>query len=140
MVFDVPFMLLLHKLNLPPYLGAAVSSICGYMLSSFIALYTIKKEYKMKYMDTYKTILKMLVPIISRILVLLIIRLVPFNTTNIISNIIYIGINTIIGGFVYIFISQKMGLMDDILGEKRVNKIKEKLALIKGKLHHIHRR
>ena len=140
MVFDVPFMLLLHKLNLPPYLGAAVSSICGYMLSSVIALYTIKREYKMSYKDTYKTILKMFIPIISLILVVFMIKLIPFNKTDILSNIIYIAIVSLIGGFVYIYTSQKLGLINDIIGDQRVNKIKEKLAIIKGKLHHIHRR
>jgi hypothetical protein len=48
------------------------------------------------------------------------------------SCIIYIAINSIIGGLVYIYVSSKMGLLKDIIGQNMIDKIKKKLTF--GKL------
>ena len=130
-ILDVPLMLLFNKIGIPSYLGALVSSIIGYLLSVFIALKALNKEHKINYKDTFNTLLKILVPSISLIIVVLLIRLIPLNIDNTIKDILYIAFNALVGGFTYIFISYKMGLINDIIGEQLVNKIKKKLTLKK---------
>ena len=128
MILDVPLMLLFNKLGLPSYLGALVSSITGYLLSVFIALRSLNKEYDIKYQDTLNSILKMFVPVIALIIVVLILRVIPYDINSKISCILNIIINTIIGGITYIFISYKMGLINDILGKDKIDKIIKKLT------------
>ncbi|MBR1417024.1 MAG: polysaccharide biosynthesis protein [Bacilli bacterium] len=128
-LLDVPMMLLFNNIGLPPYLGALVASIIGYLSSSIIALYKIRREYKTNYNETLKTLLKMLVPLISMILVLLIIKLlIPYDVDSKLSCILFIVINTLVGGFTYFIISWKMGLFKDIIGTQMIDKIKKKFT------------
>ncbi len=130
---DVPLMLLCNSINVPAYLGALISSIIGYLSASIIALYIIKKEHKINYKETFKSITKILVPIASMMLVLVLLSLaIKVDLTSRLSCIIYIAINSIIGGLVYIYVSSKMGLLKDIIGQNMIDKIKKKLTF--GKL------
>ena len=130
---DVPLMLLCNSVNVPAYLGALISSIIGYLSASIIALYIIKKEHKINYKETFKSITKILVPIASMMLVLVLLSLaIKVDLSSRLSCIIYIAINSIIGGLVYIYVSSKMGLLKDIIGQNMIDKIKKKLTF--GKL------
>lgn len=130
---DVPLMLLCNSVNVPAYLGALISSIIGYLSASLIALYIIKKEHKINYKETFKSITKILVPIASMMLVLVLLSLaIKVDLSSRLSCIIYIAINSIIGGLVYIYVSSKMGLLKDIIGQNMIDKIKKKLTF--GKL------
>ncbi len=130
---DVPLMLLCNNINIPPYLGALISSIIGYLCATLIALFIIKKDHKINYKETFNSILKMLVPIISMLIVLFVIKMfINVDLTNRLSCIIYIAINSIVGAIIYIFISHKMGLLENILGKETINRIKKKLTF--GKL------
>ena len=130
---DVPLMLLCNSVNVPAYLGALISSIIGYLSASIIALYIIKKEHKINYKETFKSITKILVPLASMMLVLVLLSLaIKVDLSSRLSCIIYIAINSIIGGLVYIYVSSKMGLLKDIIGQNMIDKIKKKLTF--GKL------
>ena len=132
-ILDVPLMLLFNKIGIPAFLGASVASIIGYLSSSLIALYSIKKDHKINYSDTFKSISKILVPLASMLIVLLLLGLIfKVDLADRISCIIYIAINSIIGGITYILVSYKMGLIKDIIGQEMINKIKKKLTF--GKL------
>ena len=128
MILDVPLMLLFNKIGLPSYLGALVSSIIGYLLSVFIALKALNKKHDIKYKDTFNCIIKMLVPVISLVLVVFLLRLIPYDVNSKLSCILSVIINAIIGGITYIYVSYKMGLIKEIIGEETVNKIVKKLT------------
>jgi O-antigen/teichoic acid export membrane protein len=130
-ILDVPLMILFNKLGIPSYLGALVSSIIGYLLSSFIALKSLNKEHHIHYDDTIKTIFKILVPSLSLVVVLLLMRLIPYDVTSRGMDLISIIINAIVGIVTYVFISYKMNLLNDIIGEEYLNKIKRKLTFKK---------
>src|SRR5574344_2280349 len=110
-LLDVPIMLLFNYIGIPSYLGALTASIIGYLLSSFIALRSLKSK-EISYEETFKSILKILVPALSLVFVLIILKVIPYNINSKFSSIISIIINALIGGFTYIFISYKMGLLD----------------------------
>ena len=132
-ILDIPLILLCYRLNIPAYLGASFASIIGYTSASIIALYSIKKDHKINYRETFKSISKILVPIASMLVVLLILNIfINVNLNDRISCIIYIAINSIVGATVYIFVSHKMGLLKDIIGQNMIDKIKKKLTF--GKL------
>jgi O-antigen/teichoic acid export membrane protein len=126
---DVPLMLLCNNIGIPAYLGALISSIIGYSCASIIALTIIKKEHKINYKETFESICKMLVPIASMVIVLLLLGLVlKVDLQSKLSCLIYIAINSIVGGIVYIFISFKLGLVKDIIGQQMIDRIKKKLT------------
>ncbi len=128
-ILDVPIIILYSKIGIPPYLGAVTASIIGYILSIIIALVSLKKECKIKYDDTFKLILKMMVPTILMILIVLVLgHIIPVNYGSRLSCIIFVAINAICGALVYAVVSFKMGIIEKVLGKEMTNKILKKLT------------
>ena len=65
------------------------------------------------------------------VVVLLLMRLIPYDVTSRGMDLISIIINAIVGIVTYVFISYKMNLLNDIIGEEYLNKIKRKLTFKK---------
>lgn len=127
-LLDVPLMLLYSKIGFPPFLGAVTSSIIGYSLSIIIIFIALHKECKLKYRNTLKVLLKLLVPVITMILFVLIgMHFIPVNLNSKLSCIMYVGLNAIIGGVVYFIITYKMGIFNYVLGDSYVNRFKKKI-------------
>ncbi len=129
-ILDVVLMFLYKEIGIPPFLGAVSASIIGYSVSILIALVSLKKDCKLAYRETFKTILKMLVPTGAMILVVLgIYRIVPVSYDSKLSCILFVMLNGIIGALVYFGISIKMGILKRVFGEEMINKMKKKLTL-----------
>ena len=127
-LLDVPLMLLFNKIGLQPYLGALAATIIGFLISSNIALGGIKKEHKMDYKDTVKTLLKMFVPLTAMIIsVVLVNMFVPVNLDDKLSCILFILSNALVGGSIYFVISWKMNIFKDVFGRDAVNKFINKI-------------
>lgn len=128
-LLDAPIMILYNKIGIPCYLGAVTASITGYLLSIIIAFVALSKNCKIKYKKTFKLFFKMLVPTLLMILVVVLLkRFVPVNYGSKLSCILYVGVNAILGGFVYIFMSLKMGIVEKVLGKEMTNRILKKLT------------
>lgn len=133
-LLDVPFMLICNALGLEPFIGAILASVCGYSLSVFTALRVLKKEQKLKYGDTFKTLLKTLVPATVMVVVVLLLKMVvPVNYASKASCILYIAVISIIGAIVYLVIAYKQGLLDKVFGREYLNKIVKKITF--GKIN-----
>ena len=133
-LLDVPFMLICNALGLEPFIGAILASVCGYSLSVFTALRVLKKEQKLKYGDTFKTLLKTLVPATVMVAVVLLLKMaVPVNYASKASCILYIAVISIIGAIVYLAIAYKQGLLDKVFGREYLNKIIKKITF--GKIN-----
>ena len=125
-VLDVPLMLLLNHLKIPAYFGAIVATMIGYSLSIFIGLFTLHRQNHISYKETFKVVLKLIVPLIAMILVVTLLKMIiPFNIASKIS---------LLGATVFIIISYKMGILTEVFGEKFINKIIKKLTLGRVKL------
>ena len=134
-LLDVPLILLYDKIGIPPFLGAVTASIIGYLLSVVIALVSLQKDCKLNYSSTFKTIIKMLVPTISMILVVVIIKvLFPLNINSRLSSLLYVAISAILGGITYFVVAFKQGILVNILGKNMTNKILKVLTLGKVKV------
>lgn len=128
MILDVPMMLLFNKLGLYAFHGALVSTAIGYIVSTTVGLYSLKKENNLSYKDTYQTFLKILVPTICMVIVLYITKIfLPFNNLSKTKSLLYIIIYAVLGGITYIAISIKMKLFNQVLGNNFINKVKKKL-------------
>lgn len=127
-LLDVPLMLLFHKIGLYAFHGALVATAIGYITSTYIGLHTLKKENNLNYKSTFKTLLKILVPTISMLVILYILKIfLPFENLNKVKSILYITIYTLVGGIVYIAISFKLKLFNTVFGSSFINKLKKKL-------------
>ena len=126
-ILDVPFMLLLDLIGLPAYWGATLATIVGFSVTIIIAMAVLKKEFNFKYKDILKTLKNTMVPLGTMIVVVLLLKLfLPVNYDSRLSCIIYIVVITIIGALSYFIVSYKMGLIDYILGDDFMLKIKNK--------------
>ncbi len=135
-ILDFPAMILFNKLGIDAYYGAIFASVLCNILSIYIGLSTLRKQHNFKYSEIFKTIIKTLIPCGLMILSVLLLKPV-FNYLNLsvykkLDAILIVGISSIIGSLVYLFISYKMKIIDEVMGSNYLNKIIKKLT--KGKL------
>lgn len=130
-LLDVPIILLLHKIGLPPYLGSLIATIIGQGVAFGIVLFSLKKDYSFKYKEILNVLSNTLISVSVMLIPLIIFRKFVFKDLNYILNIIELGIFGLIGISIYIFITYKNGFLNSILGEDFVNKILIKLKLKK---------
>ncbi len=136
MLLNIPFMLLFYKLGLAPYLGAILSTATGYILAFTLSLKKLKKEHGLNYKETIRMGEKLIFPVLAMLCVVLVLKWqLPIEYSSKLSCCIYIGIISIIGGFVYLFITYKMGLLTKVFGKSTINKIIKKLTLGKVSLN-----
>ena len=128
-ILDVPMMLICHKIGLGAYYGAVITTLFSYSLSVYIGLKAITKEHGLKYQKTYKLILKSLIPILVMVSVLLVINyFLPLNVYRRVTAAVLVIINGIIGGGIFIGLSLKLGIPQDIFGKEDLNKLIKKLT------------
>lgn len=131
-LLDVPLMLLCHKLGIGAYYGAIFASSIGYITSIYISLHYIQKEdgFKLNYSSTFKTVFKIILPTISMIVVLILLnKFLHLDDYDKLGSLITIIINAVIGAIVYIGISYKTGIIENIFGKEYLNKLIKKLTL-----------
>ncbi len=125
---DIPLMLLYNLFDLAP-LGAPTASIIGLTFSFTYILYSLKKEHQLSYAKTNKLVGNLIIPIGLMIVVVLITKsLIPVNYDNIISTIFYIGINSLVGGAVYVGYIMKFKIMKRVFGDGLYNSLIKKLT------------
>lgn len=131
---DIPIMILYNKIGLPTYLGSITATMIGYTISILVGLLILRKENKYSYSSALKNVLKSLIPGLSMLIVLVIVNMfLPFSDFNKGPAIIKIIIDVIIGAPIYIGISIKLGLIDEIIGRTMFNKLVRKLTF--GKIN-----
>lgn len=132
-ICNVPFMVFFNYINLPPFYGAIFSTMLGYIVAFTVAFIRLKKKFGLKYEEILKTLLKILIPTILMIIIVLILKLIiPINYYSKPSCILYVGLISIAGAIVYLFVSYKMKILDEVVGKSYMKKILKKLTF--GKL------
>lgn len=132
-LLDVPIMYLFEYLHIEAFLGSIVASIIGFSSSILIGLISLHKLENIQYKETFKILSKTLIPAITMVMVLMIFNgVVNIPCTTKILSLLKIIINAIIGGIIYIILSYKLHILDDLFGKEMLNKIIKKLTL--GKL------
>ena len=128
-LLDIPLMLLCYKLNISPFYGALLATIIGLGLSTYIALRKIKKDHNLKYHETLKIFRKIIIPNIIMILTVIVLKIIiPHNLTSKVSSILYVGLISIIGGLIYLYLLYKNKVLDNVFGQNYLNKIIKKIT------------
>jgi len=130
-LLDVPLMHLCNIIGIEGFIGSIIATFIGYTLSIGISIHFLKKESKnLKYNSTLNILCKVLFSVFMMYIVLYIINtFLPFNLYNRTQALIFIVINTIIGGIIYIFITYKLKVINTIFGDSMINKFKKKLRI-----------
>ncbi len=134
-IFDVPFMYVCNYLNIPAFYGATIATMLGYVVAIAIIFLKLKKYPDIKLMPTVKNGAKIFLSALMMLGVLSLLKIViPFNITSTMHSILIVALFAIIGSLVYFYLTAKMGLINEILGPKRVSQILNKLTFGKVKV------
>ena len=127
-ILDIPLMKLFNLYNIYPYYGAITSSIIGYMISIIIIIIYLKHGYSFKFTNIRNIIWKIIIPIIIMFTYNIIInRLIIFNENRLIQIPVLI-VNFLISSGIYIFITYKFNILNNVFGDDIINRIKSKMS------------
>lgn len=127
-LLDVPLMLLFNKIGIPPYFGAIVATMLGYSLSILTTMFFFKVKYHFHYRKTIMVCLKTIIPLAIMSLVVVLTRsILPIPTTKTVC-VFICGVCGLLGAILYIFVSYKMGILQEVFGKEYLNKIIKKLT------------
>ncbi len=122
-------MILFHHLGFDAFIGACVATIIGYSSSIFFALVLLRKDHKLSYRSIWNLLVKVIIPLLAMILGVCFLKwLLPINYTSKVSCIFYVGVISLVGAFLYLFISYKTGILKQVFGQEYLNKIIKKLT------------
>ena len=129
-ILDVPLMFLMKKLGTHAFYGAIIATVLGYVLSYTISLSSLKKQLGFSFKGIVDTIKKSMLPILSMTCVLILINLfLKLNVSGSIKIFMTCLIYALVGGFVYLSISYKIGLLESVFEKEFIDKIFRKLKI-----------
>lgn len=129
-ILDVPLMYLMKKLGTHAFYGAIIATVLGYVLSYTISLSSLKKQLGFSFKGIIDTIKKSMLPILSMTCVLILVNLfLKLNVSGSIQIFITCLIYALVGGFVYLSISYKIGLLESVFEKEFIDKIFKKLKI-----------
>ncbi len=137
-IFDVPFMYLCHKVGLPPFYGATFATMLGYIVAIAIILIRLKHYKEITYLPTLKAGLKIFASAFVMLICLSFLKIIlPFNVTSLWHSIFLVALYAILGALIYFGLTYKLGLVENILGQRRLtmllNRLTFGLVKVKGK-------
>ena len=118
-----------YSLGFQPVYGSITATILGYLAGIILCLHYLKKKCGVSYKPTIKITGKIILADIFMILALFLVKLViPISSSVRLLNIPIILVYTIIGAGIYLLISYKSGVIEEVLGKEMLTKIKRKVA------------
>ena len=130
-ILDVPMMYLCKYIGIESFIGSIIATCIGYFLSISVSIYYLKKESKgLKFKSTINLTYKILFAVIIMFMVLFTLnKVLPLDLYTRSGAMITTIINSIIGAIIYIFITYKLNVINEVFGKEFINKIKNKLHL-----------
>ena len=129
---NIPSMYFCDMLGVPLYIGPVVSSILVQGLAIIYLLIKLKTQYKINLNVTAKRLLNIILSSSIMIVSLMIMNLfVDFDTTHRFPALIYAGVYAVVGAIIYLVITYKSNLIEDIFGKRLLDQILIKLRLKK---------
>lgn len=126
-ILDIPMILFLYKIGIPPYLGSLFATMTGLFISELIVAIALRKEFKFKYRNIVSTLFKSILGTLVMAGILIILKRFLFTTlVNRWLLIGEVGIICLIGVIVYLVIGHLTGLLDETLGKDFFKKILSK--------------
>ncbi len=116
-ILNIPLLYGFHKMGLPAYFGSTTSTILGYLVCAFMCLSFLKRKYQIHYEETFKKFISIVSAVLVMAIVLLVLRyFMPFTSDSRLISIITVFCYSVIGAVIYLTITTRNGLMQDIYG------------------------
>lgn len=130
-LLDVPMMYLCEYIGIESFIGSIIATCIGYFFSIGVSIYYLKKESKdLKFNTTINMTYKVLFAVSIMFMVLFALnKVLPFNLYTRSGAMAVTVINSIIGAIIYIFITYKLNVIDEVFGRDFIDKIKRKLHI-----------
>ena len=130
-LLDIPMILILNKLGLPPYIGTVLATCIGYSISITIVIRFLKKNMNFNFKKSLELLKNIILPVLIMIVPIIVVRhFVVFDLTRL-TSLLSIAIYGLFGAFIYLIITYKNGMLNTVFGEEFVNNILRKLRLKK---------
>lgn len=137
-ILNIPLMYLMYYLGIDAFYGATLATMISYSTGIMIGLYILRKHHNIKYKETFKATVKFLIPAFVMTVCLLIInQFLPFNSYHKLEALLIIIIDMIIGGLIFILVSFKLNIPQNVFGTSNINKILKKLTFGKFQINDI---
>lgn len=132
-VLNIPMMKLFVMMGIEAYYAPIITNILVQGSITLFIVLALKHKFKFDYKDTTKAILKMLLTLTIMVLILSGLSLIiPLTVTSRLKAILTIIPYILVGAAIYIGMSYKIGLLNDIFGAKKIktiiNKVKSKIT------------
>lgn len=132
-VLNIPMMKLFVMIGIEAYYAPIITNILVQGSITLFIMLALKYKFKFDYKDTTQAILKMLLTLTIMVLILSGLSLIiPLTVTSRLKAILTIIPYIVVGAVVYIGVSYKIGLLNDIFGAKKIkiiiNKVKSKIT------------
>jgi len=125
---NIPIMRFLYYINIDAYYGPAVTNAIVEFLSVMIILIVLKKKYNFKYKELFTPLLKIIVCLTVMLSVLWGLKYIYYSFNGIVQSVITIILFTIVGGLIYMLLSFRLKLINDIFGSNFFDKIRQKFS------------
>jgi O-antigen/teichoic acid export membrane protein len=133
-ILNVPMMNLFNFIGLDAYYGAIFTTMLVQGLSVIYLLYKLKKTYKVSYKETIKPAIKIIMINFIMLLSLMIIRLFIGEAPHTrFYSILEILLYAIVGIVIYLVLSIKNNILNEVFGKEFIDKIFNKFKRIKNK-------
>ena len=131
-LLNVPMMHLFNFLNIKAYYATIFTTMLTQGIATIYLLYKLKKIYQVNYCKSINTAIKIIlingIMMISLMIIKLFLgELEPTRLWALLEIIIY----TIIGAIIYLFLSYKNNIFDEVFGSNFINKIMNKIRRVK---------
>lgn len=125
-ILNVPMMHFFKYIGLDAYQAPTLTNILVQGGASVILLVCLKKKFNFNYSSNIKPIFKIIVSVLVMLLLLMILSLiVPLSVTSRFKAILIIALYSILGAIVYLFVSYKLYLFEDVFGNDYIDKVKK---------------
>lgn len=127
-LLNAPMMKLFVMIGIDAYYAPIVTNILVQGGVTLFIMLALKHKFKFNYTDSLRAVLKISLTLIVMVLVLSGLSLIiPLTVTSRLKSIIIIIPYIIVGAAVYIGMSYKIGLLDDVFGDKKIKTIINKI-------------
>ena len=129
---NIPLMYLFNNLGIYPFYGAITATILGFLTSAIISTIHIKRKFNINYKTTISEAKNIIIAVTLMLAVMFATTyIIPLKVEGRLLSFVIAVIYALIGGTVYLIYTYKTKTLENVFGKKFLNKITNKLKIVK---------
>lgn len=126
---DIPIIILLDKIGLPPYIGSMFATIIGVSTSLTIVMVSLKREFHFDYGPIVRALVASIAGTIMISLFMAGYQYLIPDADRWITNVIRFGVAGVLASILYFALAYKSGALGRFMGQEKLDSIMRKLHL-----------